>query len=104
MSHVLLDSHTRNWILAFFAMAIVPVGLYFGPLAGLCYGVFILALTYGTGPAEPVERPGPVDLAGCTDCPSCGSMQVDVVVAEDPTEDASVHWTCFSCDRRWSIH
>ncbi len=104
MSHVVMDSHTRNWILALFAMAIVPIGLYFGPIVGVCYGVLLLALTYGTGPADPVGRPCSVEMAGCTDCPSCGSMQVDVVADEGSTDDAALHWTCFACDQRWSIH
>lgn len=99
-----MDSHTRNWILALFAMVIVPIGLYFGPIFGVGYGVFLLALTYGTGPPDPIARPGAVDLAGCTDCPSCGSMQVDLVAEENATDEAELHWTCFACDQQWSIH
>lgn len=103
MGHGALDPDSRLGLLVLLALAVVPVALVFGTLPAVCYSAFVAALVYGGGPMEPSGRAGSVDLAGCTDCPCCGSHQVDIV-RHDADEDYEVRWACFACDRTWSIH
>ena len=103
MSHGVLDSDSRFGLFALLALAVIPIAFVFGAIPAICYAAFLAAVTLGTGPIETGARAGSVDLAGCTDCPCCGSHQVDIV-RDDLDESDERRWACFACDRTWSIH
>jgi hypothetical protein len=104
MSHVVVNSDSRFGLFAVLALGVLPIAIIFGAAPAVCYAAFVAAFALWTQTLEPSPRPAAVDLAGCTDCPSCGSHQVDVVRDDSNDDDRDLRWACFACDQTWSIH
>jgi hypothetical protein len=104
MSHVDVNSDSRFGLFAVLALGVLPVAIIFGTVPAVCYAAFAAAFTLWTQALEPSPRPAAVDLAGCIDCPSCGSHQVEVVRDDSDSDDRDLRWAYFACDRAWSIH